>query len=140
MLEDWDGESAIGEIQDPGSATKAPRLKKSDGQIDWSRTASQIVDQIRAFQPWPGTFTSWQSQKLKQPMRIIIHRAAAIENADGADDVEPGQVALSNKDQLLIQTGAGFLSIEGILPAGKRTMSVADFHRGKPPEVGDVFA
>jgi len=139
MLDSWDGVSAIGELQDRSLATKAPRLKKSDGQIDWSRSATQIVNQIRAFQPWPGTFTAWHSDTLKQPMRLIIHRAVAVESVEGLAIVEPGHVAVSNKQQLVVQTGEGLLSIEQIQPAGKRTMPVADFLHGKPPAVGDVF-
>ncbi len=68
MLEAWDGESTIGTKQNPQLATKAPRLKKSDGQIVWSRSAQQIVNQIRAFQPWPGSYTNWSAQNLKQPL------------------------------------------------------------------------
>ena len=57
MLAAWDGVSEIGEKQDRKLATKAPRLKKTDGQIDWSRSAIEITNQIRAFQPWPGSYT-----------------------------------------------------------------------------------
>ena len=137
ILESWDGKSTIGELQDRSQATKAPRLKKSDGQIDWSRSATQIVNQIRAFQPWPGTFTSWHSQSLKQPMRLIIHRAAVVDSVDQVAPVSPGQVAFSNKQQLIVQTGDGLLSIEQIQPAGKRAMPIEDFLRGNPPAVGD---
>ena len=78
VLENWDGNSPIGQSQDPAQATRAPRLKKSDGKINWSRSAVEIVNQIRAFQPWPGTFTTWDNEKLKQPLRIIIHQATAL--------------------------------------------------------------
>ena len=133
MLANWDGSSTIGEIQDRKLATKAPRLKKSDGQVDWSRSAIEIVNQVRAFQPWPGTFTNWHSEKLKQAMRLIIQWASVI---DSASDLKPGQV-VDNDNQLIVQTGKGQLSIEKIQPAGKRVMPVADFLRGKPPEIGD---
>lgn len=139
MLQSWDGVSAIGELQDRSLATKAPRLRKSDGQIDWSRSANQIVNHIRAFQPWPGTFTSWHSEMLKQPMRLIIHRAAAVEAVGDLPNLDAGHVALSNKQQLVVQTGDGFLSIEVIQPSGKRAMPVADFLRGNSPAVGDVL-
>ena len=139
MLESWDGVSPIGELQDRALATKAPRLKKSDGQIDWSRSAMQIVNLIRAFQPWPGSFTAWHSDTLKQPMRLIIHRAVAVEAIEGSALVAPGQVAYCDKQQLVIQTGSGLLSIEQVQPAGKRAMPVQDFLRGKPPGVGDEF-
>jgi len=137
LLETWDGESLIGEKQDPALATKAPRLKKSDGQIDFSRSAKQIVNQIRAFQPWPGSFTSWRSPKSKQPLRLIIHRASATESE--SRELKPGQVAIADKHQLVIQTADGQLSIEQIQPAGKRAMPIADFLRGHQPLAGDVF-
>ncbi len=144
MLAAWDGESEIGEIQDRKLATKAPRLRKSDGQIDWSRSAIEIVNQIRAFQPWPGSFTNWHSDKLKQPMRLILHRAS-VNDQSSAPESKPGQVlstvsADTNESQLIVQTGNGQLSIEEIQPAGKRKMPVADFLRGKPPEIGDILA
>ena len=135
MLETWDGESLIGEKQDRALASKAPRLQKSDGQIQWLRSASQIVNQIRAFQPWPGSYTCWQSPKLKQPLRLIVHRASAIENE--SNELNPGQVSIADRHQLVIQSGAGQLSIEQIQPAGKRAMPIEDFLRGHLPQVGD---
>lgn len=142
LLESWDGEASIGEAQDQSLATKAPRLKKSDGLLDWQRPAAQLFNQIRAFQPWPGSFTNWNSAKKKQPMRLIIHRATVMEL--GTEDleiasVEPGQVAFCDKTKLLVQTGDGLLAIEAVQPAGKKNMPVADFLRGNPPAVGDQF-
>ena len=142
LLESWDGEALIGEVQDQSLATKAPRLKKSDGLLDWQRPAAQLFNQIRAFQPWPGSFTNWNSAKKKQPMRLIIHRATVVEL--GSEDleiasVEPGQVAFCDKTKLLVQTGDGLLAIEAVQPAGKKNMPVADFLRGNPPAVGDRF-
>ena len=136
MLEAWDGESQIGEKQDPKLATKAPRLKKSDGLIDWSRSAKQIHNQIRAFQPWPGSFTNWHSEKLKQPMRLIVHCAKVITQTP---EQQPGHV-VSVEKELVVQTGDGQLVITQVQPAGKRAMPVADFLRGKPPEPGDKMA
>ncbi len=130
MLESWDGETPIGEKQDRQRATKAPRLQKSDGRIDWTRSATQIVNQIRAFQPWPGSFTSWDSTKLKQPLRLIVHRATAQE--DDSNQWRPGQVAIADKHQLVIQAGEGRVSIEQIQPAGKRAMPIEDFLERAP--------
>ena len=142
LLENWDGEASIGEPQDQSLATKAPRLKKSDGLLNWQRPAAQLFNQIRAFQPWPGSFTNWHSLKKKQPMRLIVHRASVV--GDDTDDVavanvEPGQVALCDKTRLWVQTGDGLLSIEAVQPAGKKNMAVADFLRGNPPSIGDRF-
>lgn len=135
MLSQWDGQSPIGEIQDRALATKAPRLNKSDGLIDWNRSAIQIVNQIRAFQPWPRTFTHWHTPKLKQPLRMIIHRAQAVSEEPG--DRQPGEVVVVDKARLVVQTGDGQLSIEQIQPAGKRLMPIEDFLRGQQPLVGE---
>jgi len=140
MLEQWDGESPIGEIQDQKRATKAPRLKKTDGQIDWSRSARESVNQIRAFQPWPGTYTHWNAEHLKQPLRMIVHRATAIDLSESeSPNLEPGQVAICDKDRLMIQTGDGLLSINLVQPAGKRVMPIEEFLRGHRPSIGDRF-
>ena len=138
ILTTWDGDSEIGEKQDQKLATKAPRLKKSDGLIDWNRGAQDIVNQIRAFQPWPGSYSNWHSDSKKQPVRLIVHQALAVDSS--AASVKPGQVAVSSKDQLVIQTATGGLEIVMIQPAGKKPMPVADFLRGNPPQVGDQFA
>ena len=142
LLEKWDGQAAIGEPQDQSLATKAPRLKKSDGMLNWQRPAVQLVNQIRAFQPWPGSFTNWHSPKKKQPMRLIVHRARvadlAAEELEVAS-VQPGQVAFCDPARLFVQTGDGLLSIQAVQPAGKKSMPVADFLRGNPPAIGDRF-
>ena len=138
QLEPWDGVAKIGEIQDQSLATKAPRLKKSDGLIDWNRSAGEIVNQIRAFQPWPGSFTNWHSANKKQPTRLIIHHAIEIdESSELHPEFEPGQVYRCDREALVVQTGSGLLSVTHLQPAGKKQMPVADFLRGNPPAVGD---
>lgn len=140
MLEGWDGESTLGELQDPAAATKAPRLKKADGQIDWSRSSADIVNQIRAFQPWPGSFTNWHAAKRKQPVRIIVHQAKAIAQTDlppESASIENGRVAFVDKDSLVVRTGDGGLELLAIQPAGKKLMPIVDFLRGNQPQIND---
>ena len=139
ILENWDGNSPIGQIQDPAQATRAPRLKKSDGKIDWSRSAVEIVNQIRAFQPWPGTFTNWHNEKLKQPLRLIIHQATALPEPSDFGGKAPGSVLVSDGNALFIQTGTGPISIDTVQPAGKRPMPIGDFLRGRAPAIDDLF-
>ncbi len=140
LLASWDGESVIGEIQDKSKVTKAPRLKKADGAIDFTRSAKQIFDQVRAFQPWPGSFTSWTPPG-KSPLRLIVQSVSLVSGADFPDatvaEVTPGQVAFCDKSHLWIQTSEGLISIDQIQPAGKRTMPIADFLRGYQPQSGD---
>jgi methionyl-tRNA formyltransferase len=138
MLDQWDGQSPLGEVQDRSRATRAPRLQKSDGQIDWSRSAVEIVNQVRAFQPWPGTFATWVSEN-RPPMRLIIHQAVAVDSSATDESIGPGQVILVDSQRLLVQTGGGALALETVQPAGKRPMPVADFLRGHQPAIGDHF-
>ena len=140
MLQQWDRTSAIGSKQSSAQATKAPRLQKSDGLIDWSRSAAQIKNQIRAFQPWPGTFTTWQPEN-KPQQRIIVHQATAVPTSEAAceSQILPGTVVQSDKMDLIIQTGAGQLSLDLVQPAGKKPMPIADYLRGNPPPVGTLL-
>lgn len=136
MLETWDGQSIIGQPQDQALATKAPRLKKSQGLIDWTQPATQIINHIRAFQPWPGTFTNWHGPK--QPLRLIVHSASLAPDR-AVEDGNPGQVLVCDRERLIVQTGHGALSLDEIQPAGKKKMPIADFLRGRQPAIGDKF-
>jgi len=136
LLDRADSSQNLGDIQDQSQASKAPRLKKNDGQIDWSRTAQQIVDQIRAFQPWPGSFVNWQRSG-REALRVIIDQASSLPADSPAADL--GTVAFVDGDNLQIATGEGVLAIERIKPAGKRAMPIGDFLRGHQIKVGDRF-
>ncbi len=124
----------VGEqIQNVGEVTKAPRLKKIDGLVDWSRTATQIKNQRRAMEPWPRTFTSWQRDQ-GQPLRLILGRveprAATVERA-------PGEVLAAAGAELVIATGDGELIVHGLQPAGKRMLGTEEFLRGYRMQPGD---
>ena len=151
-LAEWDRASPLGTRQDAGQATKAPRLKKEHGAIDWTRSAEQIRNQVRALKPWPGTYTFWRRPG-HEPLRIVIDqvsilgrglRAAAriagltAEQAALGGD-QPGQVVVSDGKQLIVATGDGGLSISAVAPAGKRHMTVEEFLRGYHIREGDVL-
>jgi methionyl-tRNA formyltransferase len=133
MLESWDGEAPIGVVQDSSLASRAPRLKKADGEVDWSRTAAQIRNQVRALKPWPGTFTEWQRPS-GPAMRLILEEIVV--TASDVSDVIPGTVIASDGKQLEVVTGGGTISIRKIQPAGKRVMEIEEFLRGYPIPVG----
>jgi methionyl-tRNA formyltransferase len=134
LFESWDGSSALGTPQDKSLVTLAPRLNKKDGLIDWTRPAADLRNQIRAFQPWPGSFTNWTTPK-KGPLRMIIHRVSIVDVSG-----TPGQVASCDSTSLVIYTGDQGLSIDRLQPAGKRSMPIADFLRGYQPQLGDVLS
>ena len=119
--------------QDPKQATRAPRLRKEDGVLDWSRSAVALHNQIRAFQPWPRSWTMWRRVG-GEPLRLIIDRAA-VEAA--SSDANPGTVVAADHERLAIATGAGVLVVKQVQPAGKRAMSAEEFLRGHGLNVGE---
>lgn len=137
LLEHWDGHARLGQVQDRTEATKAPRLKKSHGRVDWSQPARRIHNQVRALRPWPGTYTEWQGPK--GALRLILENVAVVEDVVIPSDAEPGQVLDNSDDCLLVATQSGGLAVHRIQPAGKRIMSVREFLRGYPIQVGDVL-
>ena len=129
----WDRESVIGEVQDPALATKAPRLKKSDGRIDWSRSATEISNQIRAFKPWPGCFAEWHRTE-KNIVRLLIEEVI-VANSDSVPTVpatNPGEVVRSGEEGIEVQCGSGVLRLLKLKPAGKRSLTAGEFLRGYP--------
>jgi methionyl-tRNA formyltransferase len=106
--------------QNHAEATLAPILKREDGLIDFMRTAQQIYDRWRGFQPWPGAHTTLRGKKL------IVHRMA-IARFDG---VEAGILRVVN-EQMVVGCGDGCAVIfDEVQMEGKRRMSAAEFLRG----------
>lgn len=139
MLEAWDGESELGQIQDKSLVTRAPRLKKSDGQLDFRLPAEYLVRLVRACQPWPGTFAelSWPNGK---KTRIIVRQAcygppvsssAEIGSARAVKPEEVGFESSNSKDEwIAVHTADGEFLITQLQPSGKRTMAPQEFLRG----------
>jgi methionyl-tRNA formyltransferase len=122
--------------QDPALASKAPRLKKSDGLIDWSRPAAAIKNQVRALEPWPKTYSFWHRQE-GTPLRLIFGPVAVEEHLKGS---APGMVLEAKEGRLLIAAGSGAVAPKSVQPIGKQMMSIDEFLRGYHVQVGDWFA
>ena len=120
--------------QNPAAASKAPRLTKEHGAIDWSRPAFEIKNLVRAVQPWPRAYTFWHRPD-GPPIRLNIDR---VQLAAGELASASGQV-VDVSHRLLVSTGDGVLEILTLQPAGKRTMTAADFLRGNRVSKGDKF-
>lgn len=121
--------------QDKSLMTKAPRLQKSDGAIDWNQPAAEIKNRVRALQPWPRTFTFYADAK-GQSQRLNVDRVIVVPLEESA---KPGELVEAS-DRLVVATGDGGLEIQELQPAGKRRMPAADWLRGAPVKVGDVLA
>jgi methionyl-tRNA formyltransferase len=127
-------------LQDKSLASKAPRLTKEQGAIDWSRPAQAIKNQVRGLRPWPRAFTFWRRSD-GEAVRLNVDRVAisppAAPNA-AAGPPAPGRV-MEAAAGLHIATGDLPLEILELQPAGKRLMSASEFLRGNRVAVGDVF-
>jgi methionyl-tRNA formyltransferase len=122
--------------QDRSQASKAPRLKKEDGVIDWSRSAHEIKNQVRALRPWPRAVTFWHRAD-GAPLRLNIDRVTAESSVDAGKSSSGTVLDASNR--LIIATGDGALELLDVQPAGKRAMSASDFLRGNHVRIGDRF-
>jgi methionyl-tRNA formyltransferase len=114
--------------QDPSKATLAPILTKEDGRIDFQRTAIEVYNRLRGFQPWPGGHTIFRQRHLQ------VHRARPI---DQAVDLKPGQIS-AEPTRLLAGCGKNTtLELIELQPEGKRRMSARDFINGYHPQPGE---
>ena len=105
--------------QDDSQATYAPKLSRSDGKLDFSQPAQEIVRKVRAFHPWPGTFMRWQGERHK------IHRAHAV------SATSPGVGVLTTyEDYPAVGTSEGLLVLDRVQPACKQAMPGDAFLRG----------
>jgi methionyl-tRNA formyltransferase len=132
MLSRWDGESVMGVVQDPAKVSKAPRLNKSDAEIDWGRTAREIDCHVRGMQPWPIAFTHFAPGQDKPPIRLAIKEIEILDQPTG--DHHPGEILEGNG--FLIATTDRIIEIKRLQPSGKREMAAIDFLRGHKPSPG----
>ncbi len=117
-------------VQDEAQATWCDRLTKAQGKLDWNRPALDLERQVRAYQPWPGAFTSWQGRQLDVCQARVL--------AEWAGAATPGQVLAKGND-LLVAANPGALVLERVQLAGKRPVSAAEFARGARGFVGAVL-
>jgi methionyl-tRNA formyltransferase len=120
--------------QDDTHATYAPRIDKESGRIDWSQPATQIWRQVRAYNPWPGAFTSYGASLLKIEEAWPL-TGYAIEPAGTVVSLPWGAVervpAERPRPAFAVVTGDGFLLPLRVQRAGKRSMYAEEFFRGE---------
>ncbi len=120
------------QAQNDAQATFAPILKKEDGLIDWSLEAAAIEQRIRGLQPWPNAYTSFNSRGL-----TIWEAEALLSVAPG---VQPGQVAVALRDELVVQCGNNTaLRVLEVQPEARKRLAARDFINGMHVKVGDRF-
>ena len=112
--------------QDHSQATLAPILRKEDARIDFQRTAQEICNRLRGFQPWPGAFTSFRTKNLH------VWSARPLESK-----LASAELAIST-DRLIVGCGGSTaLELVELQPEGKKRMTARDFIHGYRPHGGE---
>jgi methionyl-tRNA formyltransferase len=120
--------------QDHSKATFAPVLKKEDGFLNWSRSASEIHNRVRAFNPWPGTVVKFRGHVCK-----ILKTNLNVAGGHSLPHPDPGTIVAS-KGQLVVVCGDGNpIEILSIQPANRKAISGADFANGLRVQPGEKF-
>ncbi len=128
--------------QDDEKSSYAPMLSRKDGAIDWNRSATEIANRIRGFNPWPGTFSLLRREDgEEQRFKFHLARPVAADELDVGEEMAPGTVlrASTTSGQLWIATGDGILDCLEIQAPGSRAMDARDFLNGQDISEGDRF-
>ena len=129
-LNGWPRQEITPQPQVEAEATYVARITKEEGEVDWRLPAVEIWRRVRAFNPWPGCYTTWRGKKLK----IIEAVPLAEKNKTGK------VVALTGYDtEFGVGTGDGTLGILRVQLEGKKVMSAGEFLRGQRDYVGSVL-
>lgn len=122
--------------QDHSLATMAPLLKKEDGVIDWTQSATEIANRIRGLSPWPGSYTFHhacpeRSGAERRKLRLIIRKGRVdTQGGPGGDGRRPGTILAVGPKSFWVETGEGRIEVLEVQPANKKRMSVEQFLLG----------
>ena len=116
--------------QDHSQATLAPILTREDGLMDFNRTATQLNDRWRGFQPWPGAHTTFRGKKL------IAHKLHVTNETFQGD---PGELIVRGDLMLVRCANSSVLAFDEVQLEGKRRMTAADFLHGYQLKSGELL-
>ena len=144
ILPDWlDGKITPRE-QNHNEASFTKIFVKEDGKIYWNKTSDEIDRQVRALNPWPGTFCFWHNHEMEITTRLKIIKTELpyITSSDAIDIINKRQEGLVFKTPsglMAIATTNDHLIIKEIQPEGKKIMAGKDFLNGYPEIIGKVL-
>lgn len=113
--------------QDDQQATMAPLLKKEDGLINWTLSATSLANRVRGLSPWPGAHTFLGDERWNI-WKAVTHESVTTDT--------PGTIVVVNKQSIQVATGEGLLEIREIQTANSKRMAVAQFLAGHRVTVG----
>lgn len=116
--------------QDEGEVTYARNISREQERIDWTKSAKEIVNQVRGLHPWPVAFTTVNDANMKVWLA---------EESSSVKSGQPGEIVELTNEAILVQTGEGILAITELQPAGKKRMIAEDYLKGLKIQAGDLF-
>ncbi len=126
--------TAVYKKQDESQVTRAPKLQKSDGFLDFAEPAELLHRKILGFWPWPGAAALYESKKSGRAERVIFAKSEILRMAN-PENLPPGTI----DENLNVLCGQNRLQIVQLKPENSRLMSFADFVNGRHVSPGDRF-
>ena len=133
-IDDIASSTAVYTSQEHSKAALAPKLKKSDGFLDFNEPAELLQRKIRGLWPWPGASAMYLSKKTEKFLRVTIAMAEVVETSNPAH-LPPGTF----DESLNVICGQDALKITKIKPTGSHLMHFKDFVNGRQTRPGDLF-
>ena len=130
-IPDWLAGTISPAPQDAALATRARRIAKSQGRIDWSQAADQIARHVRAYTPWPAATTTLNGD-------MIRITAASVGAMSSDHNAAPGTIVAGDQ-ALHVVCGEGVLAVNRLQRAGRRELDAEAFARGLANLVGQRF-
>jgi len=121
--------------QDSSQATYTKIIVKQDGKIFWDKSALELERQIRAFTPWPGSFTYFSTPEQK-PLNLKILKASVLSLQT---EKELGEIFITSDQKLAAQTGKDCLTIDELQLEGSKVMPATDFLNGHPEIIETIL-
>ena len=124
--------------QDETQAICAKIITKQDGRIDWQKSAAEIERQIRAYDPWPGSFTKFNGQKLKI-IKATLGKAKTNKQIYPEQKRGVGKIFLTETGELAVQCGQGYLITKTLQLEGGKLLPANNFLRGHQDIIGQIL-
>ncbi len=121
--------------QDHSRATMAPLLKKEDGVIDWTQSATEIANRVRGLSPWPGSYTFHHEHRL-----IIRKGRVDSQGGPAGGGQQPGTILAVGPKSFWVETGEGRIEVLEVQPANKKRMAVEQFLLGYALRAQDTLS
>ncbi len=121
---------AVGIPQDETMVSYAPKIKKENCRIDWSKPALQIKNLVRGLSPHPGAFTTYKGKILKIFKTTVLNENLFPDNF--------GEILKADdKEGMVVKTSRGCLKLIEVQPESRRIMNAAEFVRGHKLSPGE---